>query len=327
MHVLIVYPGVIPVFWYGGTGRDIWYEGREMVKMGHRVTYLVGAGSTCDFAAVRRIDQGKPYNDQVPDEVDVVHFHFRPGEEIRKPYMVTIHGNSRDAEVFDFNTVFVSRDHARRHGSEMFVYNGMDWDDYGRVCLESRRDYFHFLGKAGWRVKNLRGAIRVVSRAGEKMVVLGGSRLNLRMGFHFTARTNISFKGFVGGEEKFNIMNSSKGLIFPVLWEEPMGLAIIESLYFGCPVFGTPYGSLPEIVQTDVGFLSNSAAALTEAIREAGQYSRKRCHEYAIEQFSARRMTAEYIRLFEKVLNGGTLNPYRPEVKIKPENKLLPWYE
>ena len=39
-------------------------------------------------------------------------------------------------------------------------------------------------------------------------------------------------------------------------WHEPFGIALIEALYFGCPVFGTPYGSLPEIVEEGVqGFL------------------------------------------------------------------------
>ena len=46
-----------------------------------------------------------------------------------------------------------------------------------------------------------------------------------------------------------SLLNASRGLIFPVRWHEPFGLAVIESLYFGCPVFATPYGALPELVQ------------------------------------------------------------------------------
>ncbi|MEF9931013.1 MAG: glycosyltransferase, partial [Bacteroidales bacterium] len=52
----------------------------------------------------------------------------------------------------------------------------------------------------------------------------------------------------IGGEQKLNILKESKGLIFPVIWNEPFGLAITESLYCGAPVFGTPYGSLPELI-------------------------------------------------------------------------------
>ena len=60
----------------------------------------------------------------------------------------------------------------------------------------------------------------------------------------------------VGGNKKNRLLQHSKGLIFPVKWDEPFGLAITESLYCGCPVFGTPYGSLPELVPSDVGFLA-----------------------------------------------------------------------
>lgn len=327
MHVLIVYPGIIPVYRYGGTGRDIWYEGRELVKMGHKVTYLTGKGSSCDFANVIFLDPDRLYEDQIPNDVDIVHFHFRPGQEISKPYMVTIHGNSHHDEVFDINTVFVSLDHARRHGSEAFVYNGMDWDDYGAVDLNGKRSYFHFLGNAAWRVKNLRGAIRVIDKAGEKLVVLGGYRLNFRMGFRFTLNRNVRFLGFVGGEKKYGTLRHSAGLIFPVLWNEPMGLAIIESLYYGCPVFGTPYGSLPELVPQEVGFLSNSLSELAKAVGNADAYDRKKCHDYAVEFFNARRMTEKYLALFEKVLNGETLNEIPPAYIRLPQPAFLPWYE
>ena len=47
---------------------------------------------------------------------------------------------------------------------------------------------------------------------------------------------NILHQVKLTSSEKGEILNSSKGLVFPVLWHEPFGLAIIESLYYGCPV-------------------------------------------------------------------------------------------
>jgi glycosyltransferase involved in cell wall biosynthesis len=327
MHITIVYPGVIPVVKYGGTGRDIWYEGRELVKMGHKVTYLTGAGSKCDFARVLVYRPNQSVNQQIPEDTDLVHFHFTPKEPVTKPMIVTIHGNSRAGDTFHINTVFVSRNHALRHGSDTFVYNGMDWDDYGPADLAARRTHFHFLGNAAWNVKNLQGAIDVVSAAKERMLVLGGKRLNFRMGFRFTPNLNVKFLGFVGGEKKFSALRYSKGLMFPVLWHEPMGLAIIESLYYGAPVFGTPYGSLPEMIPAEVGFLTNSASSMALAILNAGVYSPKHCHDYAIEHFNARKMTESYVVLFEKVLNGESLNPIPPHAPMPSSDGLLPWLE
>jgi glycosyltransferase involved in cell wall biosynthesis len=325
MHITIVYPGVIPVLKYGGTGRDIWYEGRELVNRGHRVSYLVGSGSTCPFAEVIPLNPALPVIQQIPLTTDVIHFHVTPEQPVGKPYLVTIHGNPKFGERLDINTVFVSANHARRYGSNVWVYNGMDWDDYGHVDLKGNKPHFHFLGNAAWRAKNLRGAIAVTRLAGERLEVLGGHRLNFRMGFRFTPDQHVVFRGFVGGEEKFGAMRNSRGLIFPVLWNEPMGLAIIESLYFGAPVFGTPYGSLPELVPADVGFLSNSAASLAAALSEASEFSPLKCHEYARDCFNAGVMTNQYLKLFDRVMNGESLNS-QPPFMLKPEPaSLLPW--
>lgn len=328
MHVCIVYEGKIPVYKYGGTGRDIWYEGKELVRRGHKVTYLVGNGSSCPFAEVKFFDAEAPLNAQIPPEADLVHMHHDLKEEPGKPYLVTQHGNCNDFREFPVNTVFVSQNHAERFGAEAFVYNGIDWDDYGPPDFESPRTYFHFLGMAAWRKKNVRGAIEVIRRTkNERLRVLGGYRLNLRMGFRFTLTPRAAFFGMVGGEKKMRLLRHSKGLIFPVLWPEPMGLAIVESLYFGCPVFGTPYGALPELVGPEYGYLSNDADELARAVEASDDYDRHKCHAYAREMFSAEAMTNKYLAYFEKVLNGEPLNPRTPQLQERIETKFLPWFD
>jgi len=202
----------------------------------------------------------------------------------------------------------------------------LDWDDYGKIVFNNSRAYFHFLGDAAWRVKNVRGAIDVVLQTKqERLSVLGGTRLNFRMGFRFTFSPRISFYGTVGGEKKNRLLSNSKGLIFPVRWHEPFGLAITESLYFGCPVFGTPYGSLPEIVTKDVGYLSNHKNDLSQAITHAADFDKRKCHEYAAEYFNARRMAECYIEKYESVLNGNSLNPKPPALVEIQKEKFLAW--
>ena len=60
MHILIYFPVRLPVTRYGGIERVIWGLGKALVRMGHRVTYLAGAGSTCDFAACLAYDPTRP---------------------------------------------------------------------------------------------------------------------------------------------------------------------------------------------------------------------------------------------------------------------------
>lgn len=324
MNILIVNNTPIPATKYGGTERIIWWLGRELNRLGHKVTYLVGEGSSCPFAKVLIYDPAKDLNQQVPDDIDVVHFQFQVHGFTKKPYIITVHNNPGSAEL-NANSVFVSDNHAQRHGSSVFVHNAIDTADYSKPDLNNKRTHAHFLAKAAWRVKNVKGAIDVATVSGNKLVVLGGTRFNLKMGLRFTPNLNVRFKGMVGDEAKSIVMNSSKALLFPVLWHEPFGIAIIESLYFGCPVLGTPYGSLPELVPAEVGFLSASKSELADALKNADAFNKQYCHQYAADNFNIGKMATEYLALYHKVLNGEGLNKSNPTLIESKQPKYLPW--
>ena len=310
MNILIIKAKAkLPVVDYGGTERVIWYLAKELGEMGHNVTLLVAPGSSCPFARVIEYRDDLPIEKQVPKDIDIIHFQEHADEALAGvPHVVTVHGNVCRGTM-DANSIFVSRDHARRFGSDSYVYNGMDWDDYGPVDFDRERRYYHFLGKAAWKVKNVRGAIDIVKAIpGAHLKVLGGHRFNFKMGIRFTFSPKVSFEGMVGGDRKLSLLGGSRGLIFPVLWDEPFGLAITESLYFGAPVFGTPYGSLPELVDKEVGFLTDSHSEMVAHLMGDSHYSPRVCHEYAADNFNSRIMAERYVEKYERVLNGHALN-------------------
>lgn len=325
MHVCIVYKNKVPVYAYGGIQRIIWWLAKELVRRKHEVTLLVGEGSHCDFAQVLVYRPEVDLDDQIPEAVDVVHLYVEPKKPLRKPYLFNMQSNTFSTKTYDINTVFVSKNHAERHHSEAFVYNGIDPDDYPEVLRVGEKPYFHFLAKAAWKVKNLKGAIEITRKSQQKLRVIGGHRLNFKMGFRLTLDTHVKFLGMLGGEEKNEAMRHSRGLIFPVVWYEPFGIAIIESMYYGCPVFGTPYGSLPEIVSPEVGFLSAKKAELVAKLPEADAYHRKDCHERVMDMFTVKQMTDKYLTYYEKVMNGETLNPKEPQHQYDPDEKNLPF--
>lgn len=314
MHVLLVSRTVIPVFAYGGTERVIWDLAWALTQLGHQVTFLVSPGSSCPFARVLALRDDKPLAQQIPADVDVVHFHYFPSEAllIRQPHLFTQHGNSELGHPLPLNTVFLSRNHAERHGATCFVYNGLNWDAYGEpassVDAQSR---YHFLGKAAWRVKNVRGAIQVARAAKVELDVLGGDRLNIKRGFRWTWSPAIHFHGMVGGARKFDLLRASKGLIFPVRWHEPFGLAVIESMFYGAPVFATPYGAIPELVGEENGVLAADAQTLARAIKTF-EPRPKHARDRVLDLFSASAMASAYVRLYERVGSGSTLSRVAP---------------
>lgn len=328
MHVLLEVEERLPAIKYGGTSRVVWWLGKALVELGHRVTFLALPGSQCDFAKVIERPPGDDWADNIPDDIDLVHIHSDPDEipELSVPQLTTFHGNSRPGQHHHVNTVFISANQAARNGGEVFVHHGLDFGAYPAPDLQRARPSLVFLAKAAWKVKNVRGAIRIARAAGLPLDVAGGTRLNLNMGFRFTWDRNVSFHGMVDDHQKASLLNRASALIFPVRWHEPFGLAVIEALYFGCAVLGTPYGSLPELVEPEVGFLSASEAELAEAASSAAErFSAEQCHQYAQDRFSASRMASDYVKLYEQVAGGQCLHVQPPAAPMIPTVKYLPF--
>lgn len=330
MNILIVDKSTIPVYKYGGTQRVIWSLGKELTKLGHTVTFLVNKGSFSNFASIIFINPKTRIIDQIPKDVDVVHFNFVPNEThlLEIPYLITMHGNTNDTNhVFDKNTVFISKNHAERYNSNTYVYNGLDWSEYSKPNLTKKRSSFHFLGKGSWGVKNLKGAIDIIKKTkSEHLNVMGANRFEkrvLKFGLPYVLSSRVRYKGMLGGSKKELLLNDSKGLIFPVRWHEPFGLAIIESLYYGCPIFGSTYGSLREIVNNEIGFLSNKKNKISNHLENSYDYSPKICHEYAVEKFNSKKMALNYLNKYEKLISGKELNKNNPRLIKNQKERFL----
>jgi glycosyltransferase involved in cell wall biosynthesis len=324
MHVCLVINSLVPAPLYGGTERVVVWLARGLHQLGHRVTCLARAGSRCEVAQMRTLAPGLPIDKQIPADADIVHAHALGFETHGFPFCQTLHGNMGWPAALHPNTIFVAAKHAHNHGAEFFVHNGLDPADYGLPDLARPGQNLIFLAKAAWRVKNVRGAIRVARQAGVPLDVLGGTRLNFKMGFRLTLDSRVRFHGMVGGEKKNALLRQARGLISPVLWEEPFGIAVIEALYFGLPVFGTPYGSLPELVPAEAGFLSNSESALAEAVAN-NRYDRRAVHAWWNQHFTHLQMAKKYLHCYERILGGETLHPSEIHSPAVRTPNLLAW--
>ncbi len=303
MRVALVHDAVLPTLTYGGTERVVWWLAKGLAKQGVSVTLVARPGSSFPYGDFI------PYNFDVPAETafpraDVHHYFATPGWAPNRPYVVTINGNGRAGERYLANSVFISRDHARRHHAAAVVYNGIDPEDYQFGSAKSSD--LLFLAKASWRVKNVKGAIRIARSAGKKLNIVGGSRVWL------PSWRGVRWCGMLGGEAKAHFLTSAKGLLFPVVWDEPFGLTVIEALMSGTPVIGSRRGSLPELIPPGIGILCNTESEFVSAISRLGEFSAKACREWAIDRFHFETMTTQYRVLYERVLAGETLNPSQP---------------
>lgn len=321
LHVLLTRMPIPPEN-YGGTERVLWALYQGQTALGHEVRFLTKSNPTRN-PVVQVYDAQRPLHEQIDDWPDMVHFHWPYDGQLNKPFVCTEHSNWEVARTFPINTIYLSRKHAENHGAQCYVHNGLYWPDYGEPNLQQPGEYVHFLAKASWRIKNLQGTVRIAQAAGRRLEVLGGTRLNIRRNPYFFASPRIRFHGMVGGEKKNALIRQSAGLVFPVLWHEPFGLAVTESMYLGCPVIASPYGSLPDIVSSpEVGVISDHYEVLIEAVRQISQFDRRACHEHARQHFSHLSMSKAYLDCYEKVLAGETLNSVEPSTDGKAKQSL-----
>lgn len=325
MHVGILIDCVLPAPKYGGTERMVIWLGAALIDLGHQVTFFCREGSNVGFAPCIAINREKPLAAQIPKHIDIVHAHSGFPYELDRPACQTIHDNSYAPRTFHQNTVFVSENHAERHGGKVWVHHGMDPQNYAEPDFLARRERLAFLAKAAWRVKNVTGAIKVARLCHRPLDVLGGSRVNFRMGFRITFDPHVKFHGMVDDALKSRHLRTALGLLFPVRWHEPFGLAVIEAMYFGVPIFGTPYGALPELVKPHLGHLSADGQELAAAASDTSRYDNRAIHEHWKENYSSRIMALRYLKIFERILDGEMLHDAPIEAPPTRDRQLLPW--
>lgn len=106
---------------------------------------------------------------------------------------------------------------------------------------------------------------------------------------------------------------TSKLFLFPIQWEEPFGLVLIEAMACGTPVVAYARGSAPEIIKDgETGFLINpedGVKGLCEAVDKIYsmpemeyQKMRQNCRSHVEKSFSANRMAEEYLKAYNKIV-------------------------
>jgi len=309
MHVVVASHHRLPVEGYGGTQRVVVALVRGLAELGHRVTLLAQPGTRVPEAAkVVEVppkilkDAGADLKPFLPDGADLLHVHFplkRGPAEL--PFVQTAHGNWKPGLPVPPHTLFLSRDHARRHGSDAFVYNGLDPVEF--VFRRRKEQWDLFLGRLH-SAKGYHWAIEAAKKTGRRLIVAGGWRPS------FTGA--IKYVGEVDGKRKAALLARARCLWMPALWDEPFGLTTIEALFSGTPVLGTRRGALPEILTPAVGAMCDTLEEMLEAAETIGTRSPEACRAHAERYFTHRVMAEEYVRVYRAVIETGKLPPGRP---------------
>jgi hypothetical protein len=306
MRITLVHHTRLPVQGYGGTERVVVALAAGLVSLGHEVSLVAPPNTKVPGTRLipvpeRSLRSGSfDLSPLIPADSDITHAFF-PLRAVKQPWLWTLEGTTSPGVIRPPNTIYVSADHARRHGSTSFVYNGLDPADFS--YRETKDDYDLFLGRLhsskGWQL-----AVQGARAAGRSLVVAGGWRPSL-------SRT-LKYAGEVDGKEKADLLAGARLLWMPAQWDEPFGLTLIEALWSGTPVLGTPRGALPEVLSPEVSELGTTIEELIAHLPAMAAKRPADCRARAERWFSHTAMAGEYVRFYEEYLASGRLPDGRP---------------
>jgi len=114
---------------------------------------------------------------------------------------------------------------------------------------------------------------------------------------------SITYSGNLSGKRKLTFLSQAKALLFPICWDEPFGMAVIEALACGTPVVAMNHGAMPEIIEHGVnGFLANTEEEFIEYMGRVDEIDPHACRRSIEEKFSVDAMAGNYIERYNEVI-------------------------
>ena len=191
------------------------------------------------------------------------------------------------------------------------IYHGIDLKHY-QFC-DKKQPYLCFLGRI-CPIKGTHNAIEIAKRAGIPLKIAGEVQpifkdyFESRVSPHIDGK-NVEFIGEVGFALKNELLRNAMALLFPIEWEEPFGLAMIEAMACGTPVIAFPGGAVEEIVVNGVtGRVCDSVQEAVVSLHEE-VFSPSRIRKCTESRFSAEAMAHRYLQLYAELLDESAPDP------------------
>ena len=318
---------------YGPWELIAWLLAEGLAERGHDVTLFATANSSTTARLGARVAEGYEESDRIDARVattlhvahamerawefDVIcnQFDFHALAFARMtatPVVTTIHGFSSEKIVevyreYDAEAHYVSISEANRHPDVTYsatIHHGIPVSE---VPVGS--------GSGGYLVavgrvhpdKGTHAAIDVARASGWPLFIAGTVHdhdyYRERVAPHVDG-VSVHFLGNLDATRRDHLVGGAAALLHPIGFDEPFGLAVVESLAVGTPVIAFDRGSMPELIDPGrTGFLVRDVDQAVDAVREVHALDRRACRHEAERRFSVDRMVDDYERLFQDVID------------------------
>jgi glycosyltransferase involved in cell wall biosynthesis len=338
LHIAMVAPPwfSVPPQGYGGVENVCADLVAGLMARGHRIT-LIGAGdggtAADTFEATYPEPPSSRLGEPLPEvlhtarvaeildglDVDLVHDHTLAGPLLARgrlvPTVVTTHGPVTDEpgqyyRALGHTVGLAAISHAQRRSAPALpwlgtVHNALDVSSF--PFREDKADELVFLGRLH-PDKGVHLAIDAARSVGLPIVVAGKctepierayfeSEIRPRLG------SDVTIFGNADATQKRELLARAAALVFPIVWDEPFGLVMIEAMACGTPVVAFGRGAVPEVVVHGVtGVVCDRPEELPAAIRASRLLSARACRDHVASHFDVATMAAGYEAVYRSAL-------------------------
>lgn len=288
---------------------------------------------------------------RMTQEFDLYHINISSGEFVlpfvfftKKPVVITLHSPLNKKYAYKYyslfkeikNLYFISISNNQRKNLPFLnyfktIYHGIDKNTF--IFNPQSSDYLLWIGR-GIPEKGLEDLVKVIYLTKKKAKIYIHRHINYENWLkekiekpitNLKKITEIEVGFEVNKQQIVNLYNNAKLFLFPILWEEPFGLVMIESMACGTPVVAFARGSVPEVIKDgETGFIVNPSdddvrgnwiikktgiEGLCEAVERIysmpeDQYRqmRRNCQAHVEKYFTVERMVDEYEKVYQEII-------------------------
>lgn len=311
----------------------------ELVDRGHDVTLFASGDSqtSARLASVREeatimsVGQGlhyeyepilisETYQQAAQGKFDIIHTHYETlsahfAPFVSTPTVQTIHAPLKNfvkdvLTHYKHTQYYISISNSQRQGLPDLqyaatAYNGLDVSAI--PWQSSKEDYLVHVGRIH-EDKGTLEAIQVAKATNHRLFFFGA--IDPKSDYwskHIEPEVDgqqIVYGGMISRQELFKYIAGAKAFIFPLQWEEPFGLVLIEAMACGTPVIALRRGAVPEVVvDGKTGFIVDNLENMGSVLNKVNEIDSQTCREHVENNFSISKMVDSYEQAYYNILD------------------------
>jgi glycosyltransferase involved in cell wall biosynthesis len=337
MRVSLIAPPFIPVppVRYGGTELFIAQLAEGLNELGIEVVVYGNGESTVNVETRWLFEQSQwPIGEETRatfkdithtswalkdawESSDIVHCNNLPALAFSRfsgpSFVYTIHHSHHDwmsdyySHFPGVNYVTISHFQQRREAMPRLrtIHHGIDMNQY--MFQPRKQEYLAFLGRIA-PLKGTHSAIAVAMKSGIPLKIAGEVQPMYQEYYDTQIKPLIDgkFIEYIGEADliaKNELLGNARAMLFPIEWDEPFGLVLVEAMATGTPVLAFAGGSVKEIVTDDVsGYVCANVDDMAARATDLARLEPQKVRGFAERYFSVQRMVQDYVDLYEDIL-------------------------